>query len=270
MAAQADRSGQPASSTAFPKAEMPCEDPHSLSTEIKKEEDSPEEEPESLTRDQPSEPFQEAREYAPFAPDNVQPHVAESYQNPEITLATVLSEVRTVKDECSRIRSIVEQVSAHHIELLKNERSHVTAQVTTRQNGMTSRLTQLEGQLHDIAFNQHTAVESKQEIRMVVQEFQIRAHEMDRRLQEMSSIMQSVTREAHGFSQQDFPEESKKTLFNAQVDLKGSLLMQEASIASVKTAFREWQQKCRQLQSGQEANAPTTSTNGQSSPRRQQ
>ena len=49
-----------------------------------------------------------------------------------------------------------------------------SSQVTSRQNGMTSRLAQLEGHLHDFVLNWHTAVESNQEIRMAVQESQVR------------------------------------------------------------------------------------------------
>ena len=73
---------------------------------------------------------------------------------------------------------------------------------------------------------------------MVAQQFQIQAHEMDHRLQDMSPNMQSVTREAQGFSQQASFEESKKALFNAGAEFEGSLLMQETSIESTKTTFR--------------------------------
>ena len=69
---------QPASNTAAPKPDVSCEDPYGLPTAHKKEEESSdsEEDPEVLSRDQPSNPFQEACEYAPYATENAQPHVA--------------------------------------------------------------------------------------------------------------------------------------------------------------------------------------------------
>ena len=67
--ARAERSRQPALSTEVPKPEMPCEDPYGLPTEIKKEEESPEEDPESLTRGQPSGHSVKQKEYVPYAPE---------------------------------------------------------------------------------------------------------------------------------------------------------------------------------------------------------
>ena len=130
---------------------MSSEDPYGLPTRIKKEEESSEEDPEGLPHGQPSELFQEAREHAPHAPESTQPQrVAEWLHNPELTLGTVMNEVTTVKDERSRLRTNVENVSAQ-VNALKAAWSHMAADVTTRQSGKANRLSQIEGHLNLLA-----------------------------------------------------------------------------------------------------------------------
>ena len=53
----------------------------------------------------------------------------------EITLATVLGGLRSVKDECSRLRRLMNQINAHHVEALKAEWSQMTGELTARQRG---------------------------------------------------------------------------------------------------------------------------------------
>ena len=49
--------------------------------------------------------------------------VSESCHDPEITLATIMNEMRTVKDECNRLRNIVEQVGGRHVDALRTIQS---------------------------------------------------------------------------------------------------------------------------------------------------
>ena len=84
------------------KTEASIEDPYGLPTGVEKEEESSEENPEGFPHTQPNKLLKEAPEYAPYGTETAQPqHVAESLQDPEVTLATVMNEMKTVKDECS-------------------------------------------------------------------------------------------------------------------------------------------------------------------------
>ena len=90
--------------------------------------------------------------------------------DPEVALATVLGEMRTVKDECSRLRNIVEQVGAYQVDALKTEWSHMVVEATTRQSGMATRLARLEGQLNHLVSDQHSALESNQQTWRTIQD----------------------------------------------------------------------------------------------------
>ena len=110
----------------------------------------------------------------------------------DVTLATVLGELRSVKDECSRLRSLMNQGNAHHIEALKAEWSRMTSELTTKQNGMVNRLARIEGHLTHVGADQNN-------------ELQSRASEMNLRIQDISPNMElrSRSREAQGLPHQE-------------------------------------------------------------------
>ena len=75
-------------------------------------------------------------------------HDAASLHDQEATLAAVTNELRIVKDECRRLRIQMEGVDAHQIEVLKTQWSHVTPEVTARQNtSLATRLVELKNAL---------------------------------------------------------------------------------------------------------------------------
>ena len=108
--------------------------------------------------------------------------MAESLHVPEVTLTAVLSEVRSVKDGCSRRTNIVEQVRAHHVDALKAEWSHMTAELIAKQNGMVNRVGRIEGHLSQFASDQNNALESNQTTWRDIQELKSRAAEMNARM----------------------------------------------------------------------------------------
>ena len=83
-----------------------------------------------------------------------------------------MSELRIVKEEGRQLRIRMVGVYARQIAALNTRWSHVTIELTSRQNTLATRIGRIKGHINNIARDQNDALESSQAMWRSMQELQ--------------------------------------------------------------------------------------------------